>query len=167
MWRSLRRVEKAKKTNSTYGLFVDRSGKLTVDSLTNADWPLADIQRVGDYDGTGVAFRARIDHTGHDYWWRVLPIYSSPFGKHRTLLFPTVGGHREYRTIAAVTLYSLSIMARYMPSAWRRIEGGDDDQYLALVKAALAVWERLLPEQFLETIAGETVHTAQPGSLFA
>ena len=158
---------KAKKTNSTYGLFVDRSGKLTVDSLTNADWPLADIQRVGDYDGTGVAFRARIDHTGHDYWWRVLPIYSSPFGKHRTLLFPTVGGHREYRTIAAVTLYSLSIMARYMPSAWRRIEGGDDDQYLALVKAALAVWERLLPEQFLETIAGETVHTAQPGSLFA
>lgn len=57
-------------------------------------------------------------------------------------------------------------MARYMPSAWRRIEGGDDDQYLALIKASLSVWERVLPEHFLESIAGEIVHTAQPGSFF-
>jgi hypothetical protein len=51
-----------------------------------------------------------------------------------------------------------------MPSAWRRIEDGDENQYLALVKAALSVWERLLPEEFLESIAGEQVYTAQPGS---
>jgi hypothetical protein len=53
-----------------------------------------------------------------------------------------------------------------MPSAWRRIEGGDENQYLALVKAALSVWERLLPEQFLESIAGEGLQTAQPGSWY-
>jgi hypothetical protein len=52
-----------------------------------------------------------------------------------------------------------------MPSAWRRIEGGDEDQYLALVSAALAVWERILPEQFLESISGEAVYTDQAGSL--
>ena len=157
----------AKKADSSYALFIDRSGEVSAEKLRDAGWPLAEIQRANDHKGAGVAFRARVDHAGWDYWWRVLPIHKSPFGKHSTLLFPTVGGHREYRTIAAVTLYALSIMARYMPSAWRRVEGGDEDQYLALVKAALAVWERVLPEQFLETIAGETVHTAQPGSFFA
>ena len=83
------------------------------------------------------------------------------------LLFPTIGGVREYRTIATVALYALSILVRYRPSAWRRIEGGDQDHYLALVQASIAVWERLLPEHFLQSIAGETVHTLQPGSIFA
>ena len=153
--------------SSTYGLFIDRSGKVSAERLEGAGWPLAEIQRVDDHEGTGSAFRARVDHAGHDLWWTVLPTHSSPFTNGPTLIFPTVGGIRAYRTNAAVTLYALSIMVRYMPSAWRRIEGGDEDRYLALVEAALAVWERLLPEQFFESIAGERVRTAQPGSWFA
>ena len=154
----------ARKVGSTYGLFLDRSGEVPVERLKSAGWPLAEIRQAEDHEGTGTAFRARVDHAGHDHWWAVLPTHSSPFGNSPALVFPTVGGAREYRTIAAVTLYALSIMARYLPSAWRRIEGGDEDQYLALVRTALAVWERLLPEHFLESIAGETVRTAQPGS---
>ncbi len=75
-------------------------------------------------------------------------------------------GTESVRIAVLSRLYALSIMARYMPSAWRRIEGGDENQYLALVKAALSVWERLLPEQFLESIAGEGLQTAQPGSWY-
>ena len=157
----------ARKVGSTYGLFLDRSGQVSVGSLKSAGWPLAEIQQGNDDEGTGTVFRARVDHAGYDLWWTVLPTHSSPFGNSPALLFPTVGGLREYRTIAAVTLYALSIMARYMPSAWRRMEGGDEDQYLALVQASLVVWERLLPEHFLQSIAGETVHTAQPGSWLA
>lgn len=153
-----------RKLESTYGLFVDRSGEITVENLMSAGWPLAEIRHADDYVGSGTALRSRVDHAGFDVWWKVLPTRSSPFGKGPTVLLPTVGGLRDYRAIAAVTLYALSIMVRYMPSAWRRIEGGDEDQYLALVTAALGIWERLLPEEFLESIAGETVHTAQPGS---
>ena len=157
----------ARKTDSTYGRFLDRSGKVSADSLKSAGWPMAEIRQETGDDGTGTVFHARVDHAGHDLWWTVLPTHSSPFGNSPTLLFPTVGGLREYRTMAAVTLYALSIMARYMPSVWRRVEGGDEDQYLALVHASLAVWERVLPEHFLESIAGETVRTAQPGSWLA
>ena len=155
----------ARKVESTYGLFLDSSGKVSVESLKSAGWPLAEIRQQTDGQGTRNVFRARVDHVGHDSWWTVLPTHSSPFGNSPALLFPTMGGLHEYRTIAAVTLYALSIMARYMPGSWRRIEGGNQDQYLALVRASLAVWERLLPEHFLESIAGETVRTAQPGSL--
>ncbi len=161
---TLMRHTTEKKTGSTYGLFLDRSGKVSERSLEDAGWPLAEIRRVDDYEGSGVAFRARVDHAGHDIWWSAIPTHSTPFRSDHTLLLPTVGGIREYRSIAAVTLYALSIMSRYMPSAWRQIEGGDEDQYLALVQTSLTVWERILPEHFLQSIAGETVHTAQPGS---
>ena len=154
----------AKRVGSTYGLFLDRSGKVPIEMLENAGWPLAEIREAKDHEGRRTAFRARVDHTGHDLWWTVLPTHSSPFRNSPSLIFPTLGGAREYRTIAAVTLYALSIMVRYLPSAWRRIEGGDEDQYLALVRTALAVWERLLPQHFLESVAGETVRAVQPGS---
>jgi hypothetical protein len=157
-----------KKADSTYALFIDRSGLITIDRLQTAGWPLAEIQPFEkDVDEEGNSFRARVDHSGHETWWHVLPTHSSPFGHRTTLLFPTMGGMCEYRTIAVTTLYALSILVRYMPSAWRRIEGGDEDHYLALVKASLAVWERVLPEQFLQSIAGENIIAAQPGSWLA
>ena len=159
---------KSEKVGSTYVQFIDHSGKVSVEMLKNAGWPLAEIRQVEDHEDTGTALRGRVDHAGHDLFWTVLPTFTSPFvNSSPLLLFPTVGGIQQYRTIAMVTLYALSIMVRYMPSKWRRIEGGDEDQYLALVQASLAVWERLLPEHFLESIAGETVRTAQPGSWVA
>jgi hypothetical protein len=75
---------------------------------------------------------------------------------------PVLGDISEHRILSVVTLYALSILVRYMPSAWRRIEGGDWDEHLALVKNAVGVFERLLPEQFLESIINERVSAKQP-----
>ena len=157
------RSQSGRPVGSTYGLFVDSSGRVPLERLKCAGWPLAEIRQLDD-EGRGRVYRARVDHAGHDYMWTVLPTHSSPFLNGSVLLFPTMGGLRQYRTIAAVTLYALSIMTRYMPRAWRSIEGGNQDHYLALVQASLAVWERILPEHFLESITGETLRTAQPGS---
>jgi hypothetical protein len=159
------------KQQSTYMLFNDESGGLSAEILRKTNWPLAEIRPADNVSLPGITlkgitFRARVDHSGQDLGWNVLPVHSSPFGKRGMLLLPIIGDLSDYRAVAVVTLYALSIMARYMPSAWRRIEDGDENQYLALVKAALSVWERLLPEQFLESIAGEQVYTAQPNSLF-
>lgn len=161
---SLNRTDR--RSESTYAQFIDRSGLIPIERLQTAGWPLAEVQSAEGKEGDGQTFRARVDHSGHPLFWNVLPTHSSPFAHRTTLLLPTLGGMTEYRTIAVTTLYALSIMVRYMPSAWRRIEGGDEDQYLALVKASLAVWERTLPEQFLQSVANETVYSKQPGGLF-
>ncbi|MDR3451135.1 MAG: hypothetical protein P4M15_15555 [Alphaproteobacteria bacterium] len=152
---------------STYANFYDASGQIEASALEKAGWPIAEIAPITEGELAGKGFRARVDHAGHKFMWDVLPLHRAPFGHRTTMLFPTLGGMREYRTIALTTLYALSIMVRYMPSLWRRIEGGDEDQYEALVDAALAVWERVLPERFLESIAGEIVYTSQPGAFGA
>ena len=75
-----------RKATSTYGLFLDRSGEISIGSLESSGWPLAEIRPVDGYDRTGTAFCARVDHAGHDVWWTALPIHSSPFRSDPTLL---------------------------------------------------------------------------------
>ena len=155
-----------KKADSTYCKLIDYSGKIQHDRILNAGLPIAELRKVNpdDWEYEGHAFNARVDHKGHNIWWGVIPTHNSP-SKHRTtILLPTIGGVSDYRALALTALYTLSIAVRYLPSMWRRVEGGDTDEYLAIIKAALTVWERVLPEQFLENIVDESIYTAQPGS---
>ena len=167
--KSIRSASGGKRIGSTYCLISDHSGKVTQDCLLNAGWPITEIQRATDEEYTGIAHRVRVDHMDHDHWEAVLPLHRSPFKSEfaRMLILPTIGGLTEYRTIAFVILYTLSIMVRYQPSIWMRVVGGDEDQYLALVHAVLTVLERILPEHFLESITEETVRSTQPGSWLA
>jgi len=155
-----------KKADSSYCKFIDYSGKIAASRLANSGLPIAEIRKINasDWDYEGHAYHVRVDHKGHKLWWDVIPTHNSP-SKHRTtILLPTIGGLREYRILALIALYALSIAVRYMPGTWRRVEGGDTDEYLAIIKSLLSSWERVLPEQFLESIADEDVYTAQPGS---
>ena len=73
----------------------------------------------------------------------------------------------NYRAISVVLLYALSIIVRYRPSIWRRVQEGDLDHMRVLIEAFLAVAERVLPDQFLQRISGQRVSTHQPGSFFS
>lgn len=151
------------KTESTYIHLTDASGRVPVERIRNAAWPITEITAIAASNESAHAFRARVDHAGLKFWQEALPLHRSPFRDSPTLILPVISDIYEYRAIAMITLYALSIMVRYMPSAWRRVEGGDWDEHLSLVKNALGVFERLLPEQFLESIIGERIHASQPG----
>jgi hypothetical protein len=150
---------------STYIRLVDRSGKIAQSRIENAGWSLAEISQARDE--TGQAFRARVDHPGSQFWQEALPLHESPFENSGALILSPLSDFSEYRVLAMAILYALSILVRYMPRTWRRVEGGDLDQHLALVKTALGVFERILPQEFLEAITGERVVAAQPGSFWA
>jgi hypothetical protein len=149
-------------TGSTYIHLLDQSGRIQEESLKSAGWPLAEITSIAA-TGSGRSFRARVDHPGRGFWFEALMLHRSPFKEGPTLIMPVFGDVSEHRIISVVTLYALSILVRYMPSSWRRIEGGDWDEHLALVKNAVGVFERLLPEQFLESIINERINAKQPG----
>ncbi|MGA3371032.1 MAG: hypothetical protein ABSC48_04645 [Terracidiphilus sp.] len=148
---------------STYIHLLDRSGRIDIQRLSATGWPLAELSSVPTI-GAGNEYRARVDHPGLGAWYEALPLHHSPFLLSQCLIVPAFRHPTPYRVNALVILYALSIVVRYMPSAWRRIEGGDWDQHLALIKSLVNIFERILPEQFLETVIGERIHASQPGS---
>jgi len=150
-------------TSSSYIFLKDKSRKISEAQLTSQDWPLSEITKVDTNDHSAI-FRARIDHQGLTSWHDALLLHRSPYLSSPTLILPVLGGAPEYRVTSFAILYSLSILVRYMPSAWRRVEGGDWDQHLSVMRAVLDVFERVLPQQFLESILGERVHTSLPGA---
>jgi hypothetical protein len=147
---------------TTYSVFVDDSARLTADDIASLPGPISQIVEVASKD-PGRHFRAAVDVTGKDIWWDALPIHHSPF-ERTALIVPAFGSVGEYRAICITLLYALSIMVRYRPSVWRRVQEGDHDHMRVLVEAYLAVVERVLPEQFLERITAQRVFAKQPGA---
>jgi hypothetical protein len=109
--------------NSTYIKLVDRSGKIAQTRIENAGWPIAELSRIPD-GLSGQIFRARVDHPESDHWFEALPLHQSPFENSGSLILPQLSDLNEYRVVAMAILYALSILVRYMPRTWRRVEGG-------------------------------------------
>lgn len=147
---------------TTYSVFVDDSARLTAEDIASFPGPISQISEVASKD-PGRHFRVAVDATGKDSWWDALPVHHSPF-ERTALIVPAFGSIGEYRAICLTLLYALSIMVRYRPSVWRRVQEGDHDHLRVLVEAYLAVVERVLPEQFLEHITAQRVFAKQPGS---
>jgi len=160
---------------SSYIRLLDRSGQVTPEEIALEEWPIAELSEVelSEEDLTqyglgrgGKMFRSRVDHPGAQYHWDVIPTHKSAFMNNPVLLLPPLGSLNTYRSLAFVALYALSIAARYMPNTWRRVEGGDQDHNLAVIKTLLTVYERHLPQEFLEQIIDERISAVQPGSMF-
>lgn len=151
----------------TYIKLVDRSGKISQARIESAMLPIAELSRIPDTPvGYGQIFRVRVDHPGSNHWGEALPLHQSPFENGGALILSPLSDFNEYRILAMGVLYALSILVRYMPRTWRHVEGGDLDQHLALVRTAVGVFERILPQEFLELITGERIVAAQPGSFW-
>lgn len=148
----------------TYGRFTDVSGRLTREDVAEFPGPLSEIAPL-DSDGPGHHFRVAVDHPGLPIWWNAMPLHRSPFVP-AAIIKPIFGGVDQYRAICVVLLYALSIIVRYRPSVWRRVQEGDLDQVRVLIEAFLATAERILPHEFLEKITGQKVFVKEPGSFY-
>lgn len=160
---------------SSYIRLLDRAGQITTDDIATEGWPIAELELMNDpveamaqfgLGPDGRMFRGRVDHPQAENWMEALPVHRSAFMDAPALILPPLLALNTYRSLAFVTLYALSIAARYMPNTWRRVEGGDQDHYLAVVKTLLTVYERHLPQEFLEQIIDERISAVQPGSMF-
>ena len=148
----------------TYATLTDLSKRLGIEDVATFPGPISELQRLPG-DGHGRRFRAAIDHAPGELWWSALPLHHSPLGP-TGLIKPIFGNVGEYRAICFVLLYALSIIVRYRPSVWRRVQEGDLDHVRVLIEAFLAIVERVLPEQFLAIVTGERISAKQPGSWY-
>lgn len=156
--------DRPKAVTRAYAQLIDSSARLTKEDIAAFPGPISEIREVPS-EGYGRHFRIAVDYDGKDTWWHALKVHHSPF-QRQALILPIFGIVDEYRAICMVLLYALSIVVRYRPSIWRRVQGGDLDHMRVLIEAFLVVAERVLPEQFLEKITAERVFAQQPGSWF-
>jgi hypothetical protein len=147
---------------TTYATFTDVSGRLTRDDVAAFPGALREIRQVNSSGGTRT-FKAAVDHPGKKVWWDALDIHTSPLAPP-AIIMPLFGHISAYRAICFVLLYALSIIVRYRPSVWRRVQEGDLDHMRVLIEAALVVVERILPQEFLASVMDVKVHAKQPGS---
>jgi hypothetical protein len=148
----------------SYVRLVDDTGRLTKEDIALFHGPISEITQI-EQQSARRQFRVAVDHAGKQYWWESLAVHRSPF-QPSALIRPIFGTVGEYRAICVALLYALSIVVRYRPSVWRRVQEGDLDHMRVLIEAFLAVVERLLPEQFLETVTAQRVFAQQPGAFF-
>jgi hypothetical protein len=153
-----------KPATRSYVQFVDDTARLTKEDIASFPGPISEITEAPS-KGAGRHFRVAIDHPGKQFWWEALRIHHSPFERD-ALIRPILGVVDEYRAICLVLLYALSIVVRYRPGVWRRVQEGDLDHMRVLIEAFLAVVQRVLPEQFLERVTPQRVFAKQPGTFY-
>lgn len=148
----------------SYIQLVDDTGRLTKEDIALFPGPIGEIGEVSS-EGHGRHFRAAVEHPSGKFWRDSLHIHDSPFQRD-ALILPIFGVIGEYRAISVVLLYALSIIVRYRPSVWRRVQEGDLDHMRVIIEAFLAVAERILPEQFLVKVTGRQIVAKHSGSFF-
>ncbi|MFG1179340.1 YaaC family protein [Xanthobacter versatilis] len=150
-------------SGASYIHLLDTSGRIDWNMAPLSAWPFAEPMPIKRSDERS-ALRVRVDHPGYESWHEALPLHRSAFLGSTSLIFPGLVGAGRYRVLAFATAYALSIVVRYLPSTWRRVDGGDWDHYRALIAEAVTVFARVLPEEFLEAIAGDRVVARMPGA---
>lgn len=153
-----------KNTPRSYVGLIDHSGRWKKEDIVNLKTKFSEISQVKTKNGSH-RFRAAVDHAGFENFWPALQTHRSPY-VDQSLILPIFSSVDEYRAICLAVLYSLSIVVRYRPSLWRRVQEGDLDYMRVLIEAFLDAVERVLPEQYLGQITGQTVVAKQPGSFF-
>lgn len=148
----------------SYINFIDDSARLTREDIALFPGPISEIAAI-ESSKAGRVFRVAVDHPTVDMWWKVLPLHHSPFERD-AFIQPLFGCIGEYRATCLALLYALSIVVRYKPSVWRRVQEGDLDHMRVLIEGFLAVAERVLPEEYLAQVIGQRVFAKLPGSFY-
>jgi len=149
----------------TYGaLYVDPD-KVSVDQLNSLGLPFKNFEIETDKPSDTRYYVGELEHPAADLWWDHFPHHKSDYCGTATIA--PFWGITDVFALHLATMYALSIVVRYLPSIWHRVEYGDLDHVRALIEHYLSVLDNIGPALAVERITGTKVIVATPGSLTA
>lgn len=150
------------KKEGSYVALFDYSETTTIEMTKTLN---GDFEQFEPYENRDKikAYKVYIKHSEDEYWWNKLNIHRSAFCKE-ALLQPLLLSIDSWEVYATMILYCFSILVRYNPSVWRRVEHGDWDKYFAVCEQFAVVVERVLPNIFYQKITGDTLKIKMPGA---
>ena len=151
------------KNEGTYIVLLDKSGCSNIDMTKKL---IGDFEQQSLYtsskqpeEGTEhyLRYKAFLKHstTGDKkFWFQNLNIHSSTSCAN-SILIPLEPLKDDWIVYAVMALYTFSIIVRYYPNIWRRIQYGEWDKYYAVCLQFAMIIEKILPHIFYERISGQ------------
>lgn len=115
----------------------------------------------------GKDWTAKVLDAENKPWSESFPTYHSTLaGTWRIWIKPLLGVIQEPLFIHLMSLYQLSILARYRPAVWHEILEGEYDQYRVLIQSYARLFCRVGPELALNRLINRNVLVIPPGGLY-
>lgn len=96
------------------------------------------------------------------YWYNYVNIHTSNFCNN-TIIVPLPNLGDDWEIYAIMILYALSIIVRYYPNLWRRMQVGEWDKYFPVFQQFAMIAHKILPQVFYEKITGQKLYVQQSG----
>jgi hypothetical protein len=154
-------------SNGTRISYVDL---YTSNKLVTAEWLAATALPFSSYEP------GFDEHSQTSFWTGAL--HHPPTGKNYldhlehyksdycgTSVIAPFWGCTDLFTLHLATLYALSIVVRYLPSLWHRVEHGNLDHVRVLIDHYLSILDHIGPALALERITGIQLQVSVPGTL--
>jgi hypothetical protein len=148
-------------------ILVPPSAVITEDWVNSLKLPVANIKAVETVESEHDKphFVGEVRHPNDELWWSHFEHYKSDHTG--TSIIAPLWGKADAAILHLVALYALSIVVRYLPSLWHRVERGDLDHVRALLEGCLSIFDHVGPGIALERITGVRLLLAQPGGMNA
>lgn len=134
----------------------------SLEEIIGSEIPLNNIETGMDILKRDIQFTGTFTHPKGN-WGTYLKTYKS--GYSGTSWISPFWGTNDPFLLHLIILYGFSIIVRYLPDLWHRIEDGDLDHIRAFLEHYLVIVDNVLPKLVVERLTGTHLLVTQPGSL--
>lgn len=151
---------------TTYVSIYSESEKVTTEYLSSLQLPLTNfnLMEKSQFSNERIIVGQMV-HSSDKYWHQCMDTYSSSYAP-TSLIVPLWGKTTDVIVINFTLLYTLSIIVRYLPDLWYRINSGDLNHIGSLTEYYVSIIDHIIPLKMLERITEAHISIHQPGSIF-
>lgn len=100
-----------------------------------------------------------VKHSPDSHWYQHLNLYKSSYCL-QSIIIPLSGLKDDWIVYAVMILYTFSIIVRYYPNLWRRMQDGEWDKYYTVCLQFAMIVEKIVPHIFYEKLTGQKLHVS-------
>jgi hypothetical protein len=138
---------------------------VTPEYLSDLGFPITDFHFEFDAISGRDEIIGTYIHKAEQDWMEGIGLHQSEVGS--SLIAPMWGQRSDIFLIHFMALYAMSIVVRYLPSLWYRIEHGGLDNLRSLLEYYVTVVDVVVPKLAIERIIGKELLLVSPGAFNA
>ncbi|NTV67551.1 MAG: hypothetical protein HGB06_07725 [Chlorobaculum sp.] len=148
-------------SEKTYVAIYTRGASITEDLLNGYGFPIKNIVvEKPTVPGDSWSFVGEIEHPKNEYWWQHIKTYKSGYCGS-SIILPFWGIDDPF-LLHLTILYAFSIIVRYLPETWHKIEFGEYDNIRALLEHYLVIIDEVLPKIVVERLTKSKILVYEP-----